>query len=690
MIELALPAGTIKEAIAAFRAGADAVYFGMKEFSARKGAGNFSAEDLSRIRRYSLENNRKIYITVNTLIDDKTLPELYQVLKTIDRYGCDGLIVQDLGVAAIARKDFPALPLHGSTQLAVHTVSGVKALQKIGFERVVLSRELNLQEIGAIRKACPDVELKVFIHGALCYGFSGLCMASHLITGRSANEGNCAQICRSWFNSKETGERCYPFSLEDLDAGHLVRDLLDIGIDSLKVEGRLKGPEYVDAVTRYYRAIIDGKDERPYKHAVAVSFQRKCGSGHLIPLNPGHREITTGPFPGHRGEKIGRVLDQRGRKLLVETERKLKQHDGLMILIDDNGLETPYRFPARITEALGDRAILMLPDDERIPKLSPLFMISDSSLNMKAISASLPLMKKSFPASITIGQGCLTIETELLKEKHEATIEASENSAMNALTTIFSQSGESYVQLSPIEIINRTGMDSFYINPSTLKSIRRDFLAHLAQEAEDRREYRAKSAEAAESFILPARKLLDASRTPWNMDGKEIDGKTYFSFPAVRYNEEAVFSEMEKKAAMAENPVIGLNNIGDLLFCWKHPEYTYFADIYLYLSNRETANLLKNLVPSLAGGYLWLERDEYERPWPFKPTPVSDYRPPLFISRACYRHDGLRLSCKDCTKHNTFHAEQNGRKYIIYADNCNTIVKEEERARKTFTVNKSL
>ena len=131
MIELALPAGTIKEAMAAFKAGADAVYFGMKDFSARKGAGNFSAEDLSRIRRYALDNSKKIYITVNTLIDDKDLPRLYETLKTINRYGCDGLIVQDLGVARIVRKDFPSLPLHGSTQLAIHTIAGVKELQSL-------------------------------------------------------------------------------------------------------------------------------------------------------------------------------------------------------------------------------------------------------------------------------------------------------------------------------------------------------------------------------------------------------------------------------------------------------------------------------------------------------------------------------------------------------------------------------
>ena len=126
-----MPAGTITEAVTAFRAGADAVYFGMKDFSARKGAGNFSASDLSRIRRYALGSGRKIYVTVNTLIDDESLPRLYEVLKTIDSCGCDGVIVQDLGAAAIIRRDFPALPLHGSTQLAVHTAGGVKELQAL-------------------------------------------------------------------------------------------------------------------------------------------------------------------------------------------------------------------------------------------------------------------------------------------------------------------------------------------------------------------------------------------------------------------------------------------------------------------------------------------------------------------------------------------------------------------------------
>ena len=152
-IELAMPAGTLEEALIAIRSGADAVYFGMKEFSARKNAGNFSEEDLAKIRRFALENGRRIYIAVNTLADDGSLPRLMRLLDTISHYGCDGVIVQDLGAVRIIRERFPGLPLHGSTQLAVHTIGGVKALQHLGFERAVLSRELSLDEIRRIRES---------------------------------------------------------------------------------------------------------------------------------------------------------------------------------------------------------------------------------------------------------------------------------------------------------------------------------------------------------------------------------------------------------------------------------------------------------------------------------------------------------------------------------------------------------
>ena len=153
MIELALPAGNLD---------------GMKEFSARKGAVNFDEEDLSKISRYAKDNGRRIYVTVNTLVEDGEIVKANSLLSMLDFYEPDGVIVQDLGLVEIMRCHYPALPLHGSTQLAVHTVEGVRQMQDLGFSRVVLSRELTLDEIAAIRQACPDVELKVFIHGALC------------------------------------------------------------------------------------------------------------------------------------------------------------------------------------------------------------------------------------------------------------------------------------------------------------------------------------------------------------------------------------------------------------------------------------------------------------------------------------------------------------------------------------------
>ena len=670
MIELAMPAGTIEEALVAFNAGADAVYFGMKEFSARKGAGNFSLEDLSKIRKLSLDRKRKIYVTVNTLIDDASLPAAYRLLSDISGIGADGIITQDLGIARIIGNDFPSLPLHGSTQLAVHTVSGVKEMQDLGFERVVLSRELTLDEIRRIREACPDIELKVFIHGALCYGFSGLCMASHEITGRSANEGSCAQICRTWFVDEESGRKLYPFSLKDLDAGRYVKELEEIGIDSLKVEGRLKGPGYVDAVTRYYRAIIDGSDEGQYRKAVSLSFQRSHSAGYLEGAGPGHRNMLTGSYTGHQGIRIGKVLDQRGRKILVQSDMRIKDRDGLMMLLPSDGLSSPYRFPAKVLDSEGLRYILLLDDSKAIPAGSELFMISDSSMNMRKLSTDIPLAKKAIPAKITVHDGSIEIATERLSQSYEAEILPSEKSAEEPIIRCFSSSDTAYA-LSPIAV---EGADRRYINPKEMKRIRRAFLSRYKELPEIEACYRP-SVKDGSSEPLPERKALDDGIFPWNMKGKEIGGRTYLSFPPVKFDEDRIFREMKEKALSVPSPVIGLNNIGDIRFAKENPQFSYFADIYLYLSNREAAELLREEVPSLEGGYLWVERDSYERPWPFTPTAASGYRMPLFISRSCYRHDSLGLSCDECKRHSLHHIRQNERRYEVTVDDCLTLVR---------------
>ncbi len=650
-IELAMPAGTLEEALIALRSGADAVYFGMKEFSARKNAGNFSEEDLAKIRRFALENGRRIYIAVNTLADDVSLPRLMRLLDTISHYGCDGVIVQDLGAVRIIRERFPGLPLHGSTQLAVHTIGGVKALQHLGFERVVLSRELSLDEIRRIREACPDIELKVFIHGALCYGFSGLCMASRIITGRSANEGACAQICRSWFRDS-SGRKACPFSLEDLDGASLVRELMDMGIDSLKVEGRLKGPDYAKTVAQYYRAAIDGTGCRALEGPAAAAFRRKAGTGWLA--DPCRHDMQTGIYTGHRGYPLGRIERTGGHVLQAACRAPIMPHDGLMVLSEGEAI----RFRPEIIGRNGNTYTLQLDNPLESSDDGILYRISDSSAMPASPSLDIRKAKRMAEARITIGQDSLTIETGKLVRSYAVSPEQSGHDGTEAIIKVLSQSGESSHQLRISGISGSAGFPFCYINPKRLKEIRRAFLAEYDAIPDKEPAYSA-SMEDGETPPLPARRLLSGPHAPWNTAGTAIGDRRWFTLPPIRFDEEGMYARLLSAAKPGD--AIGLSNIADILFAKAHPEFLYFVDIYLYLSNREAAALLMEEVPGLIGGYLWMERDSYGRPWPFTPTIVEDFQPPLFLSRA-WTEEGIY--------------EQNGRRYSAVREDGITIVSE--------------
>ncbi len=667
MIELALPAGKLENGIIAYKRGADAIYFGLKDFSARKGAGNFSIEDLSKISHLAKELGKKYYITINTLIDDTKLDNVYEMLKSIVPYKPDGIIVQDLGIVNMIKRDFPSLPLHGSTQLAVHTANGVKEMKRLGFERVVLSRELTLEEIENIRKACPDIELKVFIHGALCYGFSGLCMASHIITGRSANEGECAQICRTYFKDKETGENLYPFSLSDMRAGRLVKELERIGIDSLKVEGRLKGNEYVAAVTDYYRAIIDGRDESELIHPLLCSFSRKATTGYLEGAGANHNKLTTGPYTAHLGELIGKVIASDRTRIEIKSDYKIKDRDGLLILTDNK----PYKFSAKVLKEDGDFILLRNTESKAIAKGLDVYRISDSSLNIKAPSLDIPLSKAPIAITIEIKDKEISVN-----DKHyEIVVEEAKNDGFEtALRRIFNQSGESSFEPHVIAIRNSSSFKVPFIKNSELKRIRRDYLDNLSPAIDERRY--STCIVNKETMILPDRSLL-CDKIPWNLAGASINGYEYYTLPPVAYNETELYEELYERIRDKKNVRIGLNNISQLAFAREHKEFEYFADIYLYLSNRESAKLISDNIPSLIGGYLWLERNTYNNPWPFTPTIVKGFTPPLFISRACYRHDGRGLDCKGCKRHYSFKLSQNSNNYIAYVDNCQTILVKE-------------
>ena len=337
--ELLSPAGDFETALAAFDAGADAVYCGLPDFSARAFAKNLSLDDLRNLVRFAHAKGRKVYVTFNTLVDEADVASAVEALSRLEEIGPDALIVQDLGVARICRRHFPGLKLHASTQLVAHNLEGVMALKELGFTRVVLARELSLAEIASISKRCGGLELECFIHGALCYSISGLCLFGAMEKGRSGNRGKCPYCCRMAYGGPS---RPYIFSMKDLRLGEDVRKLVDAGVVSLKIEGRMKSALYVAAVTKFYRQMLQSGNEghsttfnTPKRVTLAdleTIFSRRTtelyfdGKGKDSPIDP--------ESLGHLGAPIGTVKrvtkDREGRRWLrFHTARALEVHDGL-------------------------------------------------------------------------------------------------------------------------------------------------------------------------------------------------------------------------------------------------------------------------------------------------------------------------------------------------------------------------
>ena len=258
-IELLAPAGSPEALDAAVGEGADAVYLGLKDFNARLRSANFTYAQFESALRSLRRMGKKVYVTVNTVFEQREADRMYQFLKYLAGQGPDALIVQDFGVAAMARSEFPSLRLHASTQMNIASARGANALSRHGVSRVVLARELSLEELRGI-KTETNLELEVFVHGALCISVSGLCLFSSFLGGKSANRGMCTQACRRLYHRSE-GESGYYFSPNDLQLLECVPDLAAAGISALKIEGRMKSASYVGAVVSAYRLVVDAVAE---------------------------------------------------------------------------------------------------------------------------------------------------------------------------------------------------------------------------------------------------------------------------------------------------------------------------------------------------------------------------------------------------------------------------------------------
>ena len=414
--ELLAPAGDKESLIAAVENGADAVYLGIKDFSARAYAGNFTVDEFREGLDYAHLRGVKVYVTLNTLIKDQEIERAVNLMYTLDELGADAIIVQDIGLLSLARELLPGLPVHASTQMTIHNTEGVRFLQDMGVSRVVLAREMSLHEIRTIKKE-TGMDIETFVHGALCICYSGQCLMSSMIGGRSGNRGHCAQPCRKKYSLMEDKEKLstrgsFLLSPKDLNTSPILPELIEAGISSFKIEGRMKRPEYVAGVVRIYRRLIDRYISDPQGYF--VSGEEAAQLAQLF-----NREFTTGYFNGNpvgdlmardrpynRGVPIGRVTgyNSRGRNLSLELSGPLRTGDGIGFGgKEESGMvvQAMYAGGKPVKEAC-NRDIVSIPFDAPLRTGTIIYRTLDSSL-MKELQSSFDLPGRYRKVPVSLG-----------------------------------------------------------------------------------------------------------------------------------------------------------------------------------------------------------------------------------------------------------------------------------------------
>lgn len=347
--ELLAPAGNWDCAKAAVENGADAIYFGLERFNARMRADNFTAADLPNLMAWLHQRGVKGYVTLNTLVFTAELPAVEDYLKSIITAGVDAVIVQDVGLCRLIRHLSPDFPIHASTQMTVTSAAGVGFAQALGCNLVVLARECAIKDIHKIQQGLAKQELtlplEVFVHGALCVAYSGQCLTSEALGGRSANRGECAQACRMPYElivdgqKRDLGSQQYLLSPQDLSGLAVLPELVKTGVTSLKIEGRLKAPEYVAGVTQVYRHALDqiasGVSQmvtQQDQYQLEMSFSRGLYTGWFEGIN--NQALVHGEFAKKRGVYLGeilKVIDSRDKQVIVQTDIPIKPGDGVVI-----------------------------------------------------------------------------------------------------------------------------------------------------------------------------------------------------------------------------------------------------------------------------------------------------------------------------------------------------------------------
>jgi putative protease len=533
--ELLAPAGGPQAAFAAFHFGADAIYLGLKKFSARAEAENFTLEEVDEVAAYAhaLTPRRRVFVTINTLIRQDEVAELVADIAALAEIGVDALIIQDLGVYHLVREQFPQLELHASTQLSVHNRAGAETMHRMGFRRVVLARELTFEEVRDVT-ATAGVQTEVFIHGALCYSYSGLCLFSSQTLGRSGNRGRCAYSCRDSFEVEDAPQTLrdgspvrrnpregFPFSMKDLALPDHLPALRAAGVACFKIEGRKKSPLYVVTTTDYYRRLLDGRlapHERPALEAdMQTVFSRPWT--HLFVQSHKEKEVADRDTVGHRGTAVGKVeaVVHRGAdsRLRFRTSRPLQRHDGLQV--DLPTLGKPFGFavenlwvidPARKGKAgeafeapAGALVEVSLPREHpHLPTGAPVYCSSSQAVKQqyRHEQPKPGLYHHHHPLCIeaVLTTECLTIVGRALPRRpQEALVEvrrtlhgpfdaAKDVAAMvTAMRGAFEKLGQTRLNLESFTLHNPAGL---FVQVSRINALRRELVAHVEKALDER------------------------------------------------------------------------------------------------------------------------------------------------------------------------------------------------------------
>jgi U32 family peptidase len=499
--ELLSPAGDWECLRAAVANGANAVYFGLPKFNARLRAQNFTFEELPAVMEYLHERKVRGYITFNTLIFTDELAEAAAQLEAIAAAGADAIIVQDLGLVRLARHLVPQLELHASTQMTITSPEGLELMRQAGITRAVVARELSLRELDRFKAV--DVPIETFVHGALCVAYSGQCLTSESLGQRSANRGECAQACRLPYDlmvdgkKHDLGDRRYLLSPQDLAGIDEISRLIALGIRAFKIEGRLKSPEYVAAVTRVYRKAIDQavalkSPETPGSEAVSaqdryaleMTFSRGLYSGWLHGVN--HQRLVDGRFGKKRGAYVGEVSEV-GRDFIgIRSQIPVRPGDGLVFV---NGGDTEHEEGGRVYEIVGERFFFGNNEIDfcRVNLGDRVWKTDDPALNRAlrhTFSRDLP--KATLPVTmIAIGKCGLPLT---LKVAHDdTTVEAESTQTLqparsaplteSGVKELLSRLGGTRFHPEKIEIVLDGGL---FMTASAINQLRREAMEKLA------------------------------------------------------------------------------------------------------------------------------------------------------------------------------------------------------------------